>query len=404
MTTTGSTAHPARDGSPSGGGITIVICLIVAMLEGFDIQAAGVAAPRLAPALGLAPDQLGLFFSASTLGMLLGAYVGGWAADRWGRKPVLILAVLTFAIGSLATGAAQALPGLALSRLITGLGLGSGLPALIALVAERNPGRSNRAVAMMYAGTPLGGAFVGVASSALTNWRHIFYAGGLLPVLVVPVLVFLLKESHTRKAPGADKPGIGQLWREGRAATTALLWIAFFTGMMVLYLMLNWTPMLLAARTFSGQQIALFQAVFNIAGGLAVLAAATPLDGPWFRTIAIGAYALTIGALVALAQIPAQTAAAMLVALLFGAGLLVSQSILYATASRLYPPQTRGTGVGAAVAVGRLGSVAGPLLGGIALHAGLTPRWLILLTIPVIILAALAIVAAINRHRAVQKP
>lgn len=382
------------------GSITIAICLIVAVLEGFDIQAAGVAAPRLAPALGLAPEQLGLFFSASTLGMLLGAYLGGWSADRWGRKPVLLLAVATFALGSLATGASHDLAGLAVSRLITGLGLGAGLPSLIALAAERNPGKGSRAVAMMYAGTPLGGAFAGVASSVLSDWRHIFYAGGLLPVFVLPVLAFMLKESHQRSAAKAEPQRAGQLWRDGRGITTVLLWLAFFTGMMVLYLMLNWTPMLLAARLFSQDQIAMFQAVVNIAGGLAVLAVATPLDGPSFKSIAIGAYALTIAALVALARIPPETVPAVVVAFLFGAGLLVSQSILYATASRLYPPRIRGAGVGAAVAVGRVGSVAGPLLGGVALHGGLSPERLILLTIPVILLAATAIVAAIRQHEA----
>lgn len=378
--------------------LTIVVCFIVAVLEGFDIQAAGVAAPGLARALGLSPDQLGMFFGASTLGMLVGAYLGGWSSDRIGRKPVLMLAVGTFAVGSLATGVAESLASLSLSRLLTGVGLGAALPALIALVAEHNAGRSGRAVALMYAGTPVGGAVVGVASAMLSDWRHIFYLGGALPAVIVPLLYFLIQETYAT-APGARSSGsLRRLWGEQRGSATGLLWLAFFSGMLVLYLMLNWTPMLLAAKGFANEQIAIFQTVVNLAGGAAVMAAAAPLDGPYFRSIAIGAFAVTVCALVALAEIPPQTGPAAIVAFLCGSGLLVSQSILYATAARIYPPEIRGTGVGAAVAAGRIGSVSGPVLGGIVLQLGFAPGQLIYLTIPVILFAAVTLAAVITRE------
>jgi AAHS family 3-hydroxyphenylpropionic acid transporter len=84
--------------------LTIGLCLLVALLEGFDLQAAGVAAPKLAPAMGLSPGVLSWFFSASTLGMFIGAFAGGWLSDRKGRKFVLVLSVALFGLCSILTG------------------------------------------------------------------------------------------------------------------------------------------------------------------------------------------------------------------------------------------------------------------------------------------------------------
>ena len=78
-------------------GWVIGVCVLIALLEGYDVQAFGVAAPRLAPELGLNPGQIGWAGSAANIGLLMGALLGGWAADRWGRKPVLLASVLASA-------------------------------------------------------------------------------------------------------------------------------------------------------------------------------------------------------------------------------------------------------------------------------------------------------------------
>ena len=72
--------------------------MAVAVLEGFDIQAMGVAMPRLGPEFGLDADAKGWLFSVNNIGMVLGAAVGGWLADRTGRKPVLMCAVAMFGL------------------------------------------------------------------------------------------------------------------------------------------------------------------------------------------------------------------------------------------------------------------------------------------------------------------
>src|SRR5438445_5548669 len=98
------TAVGARAFQP---GLVIGVCVLIAALEGYDVQAFGVAAPHLAPELHLNSGQVGLAGSMANIGLVLGALAGGWAADRWGRKPILLASVLAFGLFSLATAYAQ---------------------------------------------------------------------------------------------------------------------------------------------------------------------------------------------------------------------------------------------------------------------------------------------------------
>jgi AAHS family 3-hydroxyphenylpropionic acid transporter len=106
------------------GVLTVALCCAVSIIEGFDLQSAGVAAPRLAPALGLNPGQLGLFFSSSTFGLMFGALIGGRLSDYFGRKTVLLIAVAGFGLMSIATGYSSSFEMLLLTRFLTGIGLG----------------------------------------------------------------------------------------------------------------------------------------------------------------------------------------------------------------------------------------------------------------------------------------
>lgn len=380
--------------------VTISLCFLVALLEGFDIQAAGVAAPKLTAALGLSPNMLGTFFTASTVGMLIGAFIGGRASDAFGRKPVLLVSVATFGICSILTGLAGDLSSLVIARFFTGFGLGGALPALIALAAEQDPARRGRAVALMYAGTPLGGAGAGISSALFADWQAIFHIGGVLPLLVLPLLWLFLDESHApRPERSSEQAGVAAaLFESSRIRDTLILWAAFFLGMLVLYLLLNWTPMLLSSRGFTMAQIAAFQATLNIVGALVVMLASLALDGHRLVPIAIAAYVGSAVALLIVAKMPLGIGFAVAGAgALLGAAMLTAQSILYATAPRIYGDHVRGTGVGAAIGVGRAGSVTGPLLAGSVLSAGMAPAQLILITIPIILLGGLANLSILMR-------
>ncbi|WP_198292999.1 MFS transporter [Methylobacterium sp. WSM2598] len=196
---------PAREAS--GANVTALgLCCLVAAIEGFDLQSAGVAAPRLVAAFGLAPSQLGLFFSASTLGLLVGAAFGGRISDRLGRKRTLLAAVAVFGLMSILTGLAARFDQLVAARLLTGVGLGGALPNLIALVAETaSPAYRGRAVAALYAGLPVGGVLASLATLVDTdpgNWSGIFVLGGVAPLAVIPLLAAWLPAGGGPAAPG----------------------------------------------------------------------------------------------------------------------------------------------------------------------------------------------------------
>src|SRR5688500_13852809 len=180
--------------------LTIALCIGAAMIEGLDIQSAGVPAPRMGPEFGLDARSLGLVLAASPLGLLSGAALGGRLADRFGRKAVLIGSMIAFGVFTLGTGLADGYHSLLVMRLLTGLGLGGALPNLIALTAEAvGPSRRNTLVSITAAGMPVGGivpSLLSVWFPEAADWRVIFWVGGLAPILVAGLMVPLLPESR----------------------------------------------------------------------------------------------------------------------------------------------------------------------------------------------------------------
>jgi AAHS family 3-hydroxyphenylpropionic acid transporter len=229
--------------------IPIALCMAVAVLEGFDIQAMGVAAPRLAPEFGLGAREMGWVFAVSNIGMVLGAALGGWLADRVGRKPVFLGAVTMFGVFTLCVVIARDFETLFAVRLLAGLGFGGALPNMMAIATELSS-RERRAstASLIFCGLPIGGGTVALLTQVLPNaldWRVLFIVGGLLPALLVPALHWLLPETLTpaeRQAPKDRTPIFKALFGGGRAVPTLLLWLAFLPTLLILYLILNWLP------------------------------------------------------------------------------------------------------------------------------------------------------------------
>jgi len=372
-------------------GRVVFVCFLIAAVEGYDIQAFGVAAPQMAPELGLNPSQLGWAGSAAMIGLVIGAFAGGWLADRTGRKPVLIGSVAMFGIFSLVTAAAQSHDALLLARFATGLGFGGAMPNLIAVAVEiAKPERRAATVAAMFCGMPVGGAtsalIARIADQSL-EWRTIFIAGGVVPLVLIPVIFLLLPETRPAHDPGADRNLMRALFSERRAAPTVLIWAAFMLTLLVLYLALNWLPTLVVDKGHPPAQGFAAAMAFNIAGVVGSLLVGAATDRFGWRWPLAGAYLALAAAMAGLAA--AATPFAIL-ALSAAAGFLVmgAQFSLYAVAPMLYPAHLRGAGAGAAVAVGRLGSIGGPLIAGELRHAGFSPGDVFLTMTPVALAAA----------------
>jgi AAHS family 3-hydroxyphenylpropionic acid transporter len=389
--------------------ITVALCYLVAMFEGFDLQAAGVAAPRLGPAFQMSPGAMGWFFSSSTFGLMLGAALGGRLSDRFGRKAVLLASVAVFGLMSVLTGLAPNVEGLVLARFFTGVGIGGALPNLVSLVAENTqPSRKNTAVGLLYAGLPSGGAMASLVSAfgSADAWNTVFFVGGIAPLVAIPLLILFLPESQQLQA--AKQAHAGQLARAGygfallgeqRASRSLLLWGAFFLALLTMYLLLNWLPTLLVSRGLSRADASLVQLSFNVLGALASMSTGLLMDRVPMSRVVIGSFGAAAVSLWLLSNVAPQLVVAMAVGGFVGIAMSATQALLYALAPSNYPTEVRGTGVGSAVAIGRLGSAAGPLLAGALLGSGKAPQDVLLLLVPIILVAGLGALLLVTLMR-----
>ncbi|MCM2294486.1 3-(3-hydroxy-phenyl)propionate transporter MhpT [Allorhizobium sp. BGMRC 0089] len=385
----------------TGASRIFLLIFLAAMIEGFDLQAAGVAAPKLAPYFKLTPAEMGLFFSSATFGLIFGAIFGGFVSDRFGRRLGLALSLIVFGIFSMATAAAGSIESLVVLRFLTGLGLGGALPNLVSIAAEAaKPERRGWAVSLMYAGVPLGGGVASVIAMAglHDDWRSIFIAGGIMPVLLVGPLLALLPPLTIDKAEKEASTGAWkQLFSQTAIARTLLLWIGFFFSILVLYLLLNWLPTLLVTRGLGREQAGVIQLVFNVAGACGSLLAGWSLDSD--RKVLNGAicFALLVGSLILMGLAPASMAINTLAGAMVGVSIMAAQALLYGIAPQCYTTDVRGTGVGLAVAAGRIGSVVGPLLGGGLVASGRSPSEVLMAIVPVALIGGIATLVLMAR-------
>nr|WP_309606910.1 MFS transporter [Phenylobacterium sp.] len=374
--------------------VVIAVCFSIAVLEGYDIQALGVAAPAMGRALHLAKAQIGFAGSAAMVGLMIGAVFGGWLADQIGRKPVLVASAVWFGLFSLVTALAVDADTLMLARLATGLGFGGALPNMIAVAAEISaPRRRAATVTYMTVGMPAGGTLAALVTRLTPDafdWRLIFIIGGVLPLAVAPLAGWLLPE--TRPAPAEGKQmSFPALFGGGRWLPTILLWLAFGFTLMAQYLMLNWLPTLAIAKGLAKDTAALAAIVYNLAGVGGALLLGLIVDRFGYRWPFITAY---LGVVAAMAGLVVATGVVPILLLTAIAGFLLIGGLflLYGMAPFYYPATVRATGTGAAVGVGRLGSVAGPAIGGLLLAGGASAGQVVQSILPMVITAGLAAV------------
>lgn len=386
--------------------LALTLCAAAALFEGFDNQSMGVAAPMLFREFSVAPSQAGFIFSAATFGLFFGAAVGGRVADHIGRQKTLTISLLLFGVCSLLTAASGSARMVLISRLLTGLGCGGAMPAFISMASEAvESSRRLTAVTLVMAALPLGGALAGVMAlgdSLGWGWRPIFIVGGIAPIMVAIALLVVFRpsrrSSEVRPRPtfaGGASPtvSIGKVLWAGSARATILLWIGFFFTQLVLFLMVNWLPSLIIGLGFSRSEASLTSIGFNLAGCLGAASLGRFHAGPHRRLWVILTYGGIAAALLGLVAMSASGkvfSVALVASSLAGVFIVGAQLILFALAPLYYSAANRGTGVGAAVAVGRLGSVAGPLLASAVLTAGSGSATVLTAILPFVILAGAA--------------
>src|SRR4030095_3701315 len=187
-----------------------VLCGMCLMIDGFDVQAMGYAAPALIRDWALAGPVMGPVFSAALFGILVGSLTFSTLADKIGRRPMLITATLFFSILTLATAPAANLNQLMALRFIAGIGLGGIMPNALALMGEYTPAKKRVGAMIVVAnGFNLGAALGGFMAAWLIpnfGWRSVFYFGGAVPLVIFILMIFFLPESlQLMVMRGADR-------------------------------------------------------------------------------------------------------------------------------------------------------------------------------------------------------
>lgn len=383
------------------------LCALVAVCDGFDTQAIAFAAPTIAHEWAVPVSSFGLVFAAGLFGLTIAALVFGPLGDRVGRKRVIIVSLAAMGAFSLWAAGAKTMHELALARFCVGLGLGGAIPSVIALTAEYAPRRlRSMLVTLMFIGFPLGAVLGGLASARIIEqfgWSSVFIAGGIIPLALLPIVLFWLAESAefliaaghngdrlarilSKIHPGLQdsvgltfvqhrdnsvtRGSIAQLFTPRRWATTLTIWAIFFCNLLVMYLLINWLPVVLSHAGLPLERAILGTVLLNLGGAIGGLSIAWTMDR-WGTSRAV--WAAYLGAAFFVSAIGySMSDARFLMTLIFLAGfcLIGAQFGMNALAASYYPTEVRSTGVGWALGVGRLGSIAGPVIGGAVIAFG----------------------------------
>jgi len=383
-----------------------IVCFLVAMLDGYDTLMLSFIAPLISKDWGLGRGAFGAIFAAGYAGAMVGAVLFGMAADRFGRRRLLLLSIL---IGGVFTGVCATASGtgeLMFWRFAAGIGLGGAIPCVSALTAEHSsPERRSATVTRMFLGFPIGavaGGAITASVMSLVGWRGVFVGGGALSLLLLPLAFLVVSERHADaagKAYRSERP-LADLIADGRLFGTVLICLSAFLILLVSYFLISWTPTVLTLHGLSPERAAIAGVVLNLGGVLGALAMSILLTGrspfgPVALCLAIGGVLTVVLGQNILGQ------ASLILALVFAVGAFIigGQMNFPALGVYFYPEEVRATGVGLAMGVGRLGSIIGPLLGGYLVSAKLGWEQLFLLAGVPAVLAAMAMAAIVLRRR-----
>lgn len=376
----------------------VLFCLVIAMIDGYDTIMPSFVAPAVAHAFNLQIHAIGRLFAIGYFGAIAGALLAGELADLLGRKSVLLLALLLTSVATLACAGASSFHALLGLRFLGGLGLGGAMPSLTALTGEHAPVERRPAmVTMMFVGYPMGAVVGGLITSYFLQygWRAVFVGGGIAALLTMQLALFIPETlSFSRAAAGASPPQrrslrFGEQFAGGRFGAAMMVWIGQFCMLLVVFLMLSWTPTLAVRSGFSPQTAALSGVVFNLGGAAGALALRPIVNrfGPFMpAAVVVAASAVLI---VFLGWSFGSLPLLMTMLALVGSTAMGGELTCPAMVVELFPAHVRGAGAGWALATGRIGSIIGPLIGSALLAANYTPeRLFAVVAVPAAVAAA----------------
>jgi AAHS family 4-hydroxybenzoate transporter-like MFS transporter len=356
----------------------VALCALVTLIEGVDLTLIPLLGPKITQAWSVSPATFGIILSSGPIGLIAGGVGVGYLADRIGRRNALIAAMLLMTVATLATTLASTVPQLLFWRLVTGISFGGVIPVAVALVSESLPARVRASVvAFVFLGQAGGGLLAALLMKlpiAAGPWQTpvLYVAGGC--GIVTLLLMMLLPESPRYLSLRGPRNRLRDLFLEGRAAGTALLWATFIGVCFVVSFFTNWLTLILThagKSTEVGVEAIAYYSAGAMVGGLVL-----PLFTRRWHTN----YVLLASIVVAVAScigmglaLPFSDTLVLAVAALCGVFISGAFFMLYPPAARFYPTHMRSTGIGSAVAFGRIGNMLSPAAAGFMLGAGVQP-------------------------------
>ncbi len=391
-----------------------VLCWVAVAVDGFDLVVLGAVTPALLEyqAWGLTPPQVGAITSYGLFGMMIGALGIGTLTDVIGRRKAILISVVVF---SLFTGLCALAPSPTIFgalRFLAGLGLGGLIPTAATLVSEyARLRRGSSSITFMMTGYHVGGvltALLAIPVLPSLGWRAMFVIGALPALILVPLMLRNLPESPSflvargrraeaeelaarhgitlepeevrevraeeSAAEGGRFGALKTLFSGGYVIGTLAFSVASFMGLLLVYGLNQWLPTIMRDAGYALGAALAFLLVLNVGAVVGLLVAGPVADRYGSKVACTGWFAL---AAVFLFLLSVQMPLALTYVAVFATGVWVfsAQVLLYAYVSKHYPTSGRGTALGWAAGIGRIGAICGPLVGGFLLGAGLAVPW-----------------------------
>ena len=408
-------------------------CLAIIIIDGYDIAVAGTALPSIMKEMNVTASTAGFMASSALFGMMFGAMALGTLSDRIGRRWTIVICVFLFSVFTAAAGFTTDPVSFSVMRFIAGLGIGGVMPNIVAQMTEYSPKKIRSVMTtLMFSGYALGGILAAVLGKQLIGdygWQSVFVAAGA-PLLLIPFILKTMPESlpyliahhddrHLREIVQQIEPGlkltaqdqfvvppsakgsgapIAKLFQEGRGLSTLMFWVAFFTGLFMIYALSSWLTKLMAMSGYSLGSALSFVIALNLGAMFGAIFGGWLADKFHIKWVLVSMYALG-GLFLYLMTIPMSTDMLYLVIAAVGACSTGAQIVAYAYSGQYYPMAIRSTGIGMASGVGRAGAIMAPLLIGliVSLKLPLEQNFLVIAAAGVIGAVALAF---INHDRA----